>query len=106
MTTFPTRFTTHVTTRAVAIAALAASFGMALGHHEAAAQSARVYVDDGYGGTSVRGARVYGYARRADEPEYRLYEPVPPRSCGEFRYWNGEFCADARVTPPDVGPQQ
>jgi hypothetical protein len=48
------------------------------------------------------GTRVYGYARRADEPEPRYYEPLPPRSCGQFRYWNGDYCADARVTPPDI----
>jgi hypothetical protein len=28
--------------------------------------------------------------------------PVRPLSCGEFRYWNGERCVDARVIPPDV----
>jgi hypothetical protein len=75
----------------------------------AVAQQAGVYVDDdvGYIGGYVSpnagyGTRVYGYARRADEPEPRYYEPLPPRSCGQFRYWNGDYCADARVTPPDI----
>jgi hypothetical protein len=33
--------------------------------------------------------------------------PPPPRpaSCGEYRYWNGEFCADARYYRPYVGPR-
>ena len=43
-----------------------------------------------------------------DEPVY-LYEPLPPNevpvrpaNCGEFRYWDGESCVDARVVPPDI----
>lgn len=41
--------------------------------------------------------RVYRY--RSDSP---TVVPVRPLSCGEFRYWNGERCVDARVIPPDV----
>ncbi len=32
------------------------------------------------------------------------WEAIRPLSCGEFRYWNGFECADARDDPPDVGP--
>ncbi|HWE17171.1 MAG TPA: hypothetical protein VG758_08310 [Hyphomicrobiaceae bacterium] len=28
--------------------------------------------------------------------------PVRPANCGEFRYWNGERCVDARIFPPDL----
>lgn len=28
-----------------------------------------------------------------------------PSNCGEFRYWNGHRCADARLDPPYVGPR-
>lgn len=28
-----------------------------------------------------------------------------PSNCGEFRYWNGHRCADARLEPPYVGPR-
>jgi hypothetical protein len=28
--------------------------------------------------------------------------PVRPLNCGEFRYWDGERCVDARFVPPDV----
>lgn len=28
-----------------------------------------------------------------------------PSNCGEFRYWNGERCADARLDPPYTGPR-
>ncbi|HRN89234.1 hypothetical protein [Hyphomicrobium sp.] len=37
------------------------------------------------------GPRVYGW-------EYA----EPPTSCGTFKYWNGEYCADARSEPPDA----
>lgn len=42
------------------------------------------------------GPRVYGYVRRAED------WPLRPADCGVYHYWNGEFCADARVTPPDL----
>ena len=29
--------------------------------------------------------------------------PPRPRSCGQYRYWNGEYCADARYERPYVG---
>jgi hypothetical protein len=41
--------------------------------------------------------RVYRY--RSDSS---AVVPVRPVSCGEFRYWNGERCVDARVIPPDI----
>lgn len=31
--------------------------------------------------------------------------PPPPSSCGAYRYWNGEYCADARDEPPYIGPR-
>jgi hypothetical protein len=34
------------------------------------------------------GPRVYGWR------EWR------PENCGTFKYWNGEYCADAREPPP------
>jgi hypothetical protein len=30
---------------------------------------------------------------------------VRPTSCGNYRYWNGEYCADARNGLPYVGPK-
>lgn len=38
-------------------------------------------------------------------PVFEILPPPPPPSCGEFRYWNGEYCADARVQPPYTGPR-
>ncbi|MBA2125195.1 hypothetical protein DLM45_03015 [Hyphomicrobium methylovorum] len=40
-----------------------------------------------------------------DESLFLEVVPLPPANCGEFRYWNGEYCADARVQPPYVGPR-
>ena len=37
----------------------------------------------------IVGPRVYGWTA------------LRPANCGTFRYWNGEYCADARFEPPD-----
>jgi hypothetical protein len=29
--------------------------------------------------------------------------PLRPRSCGKYRYWTGEYCADARYERPYLG---
>ena len=34
-----------------------------------------------------------------------LLVPVRPSSCGEFYYWNGEACVDARYYDPYLGPR-
>jgi hypothetical protein len=39
----------------------------------------------------IVGPRVYGYT----------YE-LRPEDCGTFKYWNGEYCSDARFEPPPV----
>ncbi|HUW74962.1 MAG TPA: hypothetical protein VMW05_13250 [Methyloceanibacter sp.] len=31
--------------------------------------------------------------------------PVRPASCGEFHYWNGVACVDARYNDPYLGPK-
>jgi len=33
------------------------------------------------------------------------YYPRRPRSCGEYYYWDGRACVDARKYPPYVGPK-
>lgn len=38
----------------------------------------------------------------AQPPEW---VPVRPRSCGRYRYWDGDSCADARYQRPYVGPR-
>jgi hypothetical protein len=44
--------------------------------------------------------RVYEYA-----PPVYGWEPARPSSCGRYRYWNGEYCADARRERPYLGPK-
>ena len=50
-------------------------------------------------------ARAYGYPPPLpsyyDPPAYGWLPPPRPMSCGKYRYWNGEYCADA----PYVGPR-
>jgi hypothetical protein len=78
----------------------------------------RFYEDDYYEHVppSYYAPRVYGYVQRYGygPPPPAVYPPLyfydwgpPPRpsSCGKYRYWNGEFCADARFNPPYVGPR-
>lgn len=31
--------------------------------------------------------------------------PPRPASCGQYRYWNGEACVDARYNTPYLGPR-
>ena len=51
------------------------------------------------------------YPRAAYVPPHMGYDPLleasppRPRSCGRYRYWNGEYCADARYERPYVGPK-
>jgi hypothetical protein len=46
-------------------------------------------------------------AETAPVVEETLPPPPPPRplSCGEFHYWNGQACADARYNNPYLGPK-
>ncbi len=39
-----------------------------------------------------------------DAPAEQYY-PRRPRSCGEYYYWDGQACVDARKYPPYVGPK-
>lgn len=40
-----------------------------------------------------------------EPPVYGWITPPRPSSCGKYRYWTGESCADARYDPPYVGPR-
>ena len=43
------------------------------------------------------GPRVYGYYEEADRPPMiEMERPSGPGGCGEFFFWNGERCVDAR----------
>ena len=34
-----------------------------------------------------------------------MMPPPRPLSCGQYKFWNGERCIDARYNPVDVGPK-
>jgi hypothetical protein len=87
---------------AASAAALAASYGTTL------AQSVGVelysgprydtyYYDDRH---ERRTPRVYGYYRDAEVVEPGVV--LRPSNCGQFRYWNGTACVDARINPPNL----
>ena len=40
----------------------------------------------------------------AEEPVI-VVPPPRPASCGEYRYWNGQNCVDARYNRPYLGPR-
>jgi len=40
-----------------------------------------------------------------EHPPIIAIVPVRPVSCGEYRYWDGERCVDARYNNPYVGPR-
>jgi hypothetical protein len=50
-------------------------------------------------------ARVYGYTSSYDYDAPDVVVRVPPArrgGCGEFFYWDGNRCVDARVNPPGL----
>lgn len=63
-------------------------------------------VDDGYPAGAGYYDPMYESESVEVSPSTRVYGFVAerPESCGEFFYWNGTRCLDARVTPPDTGP--
>ena len=57
-------------------------------------------------GVWPRGARraIRDNAIEADD-NVVIVAPVRPSSCGEYHYWNGVTCVDARYTDPNLGPE-
>jgi hypothetical protein len=45
------------------------------------------------------------YAYGPPVTDYAPLPPPRPTSCGRYRYWNGEYCADARYERPYLGPK-
>jgi hypothetical protein len=58
-----------------------------------------------------RQLRRYGYVSEATPyapavvGDDVVLVPLRPASCGEYRYWNGVRCADARYETPYIGPR-
>jgi len=41
----------------------------------------------------------------ADQPAVVVVPPSRPASCGQYHYWNGQYCVDARYNRPYLGPR-
>jgi hypothetical protein len=49
--------------------------------------------------------RAYGYTSTYEygaRPDVVVRVPARRSGCGEYFYWNGTQCVDARVNPPDL----
>jgi hypothetical protein len=40
-----------------------------------------------------------------DVPAVLVLPPPRPLNCGQYRFWNGVACVDARYTDPYLGPR-
>jgi hypothetical protein len=40
-----------------------------------------------------------------DDDDFVVIVPLRPASCGQYRYWNGVACVDARYNDPYLGPK-
>ena len=101
----------HVASLSAASPALS-RIGTTLGQRGVSPADYRRYYDDAYGD----GYPMPHYyappvrypppaAAYFDAPVYEWVPPPRPANCGEYKYWNGEHCADARYNPPYVGPR-
>jgi len=54
------------------------------------------YDTPGYYGDWPSGSGYY-------EPQDYVWRPSRPTSCGEYHYWDGQCCVDARRYRPDLG---
>jgi hypothetical protein len=82
----------------LALAPLQAKPGLAENAGYLRRQYRRQLRRDGY----IPEATPYAPAVVGDEV---VLVPVRPSSCGEYRYWNGVRCADARYETPYIGPR-
>lgn len=70
-------------------------------YHAPRADAGAPYVR--YGGAPASGYAPPPVAEYV--PPAPVLIPLRPRSCGQYRYWNGEYCADARYERPYLGPR-
>lgn len=79
---------------AIALAAMTATSTLAL------AQDAYVVDEDG---TYVESPDLYDDSAPAAGTRVYGWTETGPDDCGTYKYWNGDYCADARFEPPRTG---
>lgn len=95
----------------IGAAAVLMSVGTASSTARAEEWAVRDYISDQYDGVTPRTIRVAPpppqgtFYPPADGPAVFGWIAVRPASCGQYRYWDGTQCLDARDNPPDVGPR-
>jgi hypothetical protein len=55
--------------------------------------------------TGPRAVVEPGVVVETDDGDVVVVAPLRPASCGEFHYWNGVACVDARFNDPYIGPK-
>lgn len=84
--------------------------GIAIAPLSASAQDVYVYPETfyGYGDADVvapaYGPQVYGYYQEyvPPLPSVSVRVPTVRNGCGQYHYWDGRRCVDARFVPPDI----
>jgi hypothetical protein len=56
-------------------------------------------------GTPLVAPRVVGEAVVTPDGDTVVVVPLRPSSCGQYHYWNGSACVDARYNTPYLGPK-
>ena len=49
--------------------------------------------------------RQHPYGAHVVPPVVHVVPPPRPTSCGQYHYWNGQNCVDARYNRPYLGPR-
>ena len=93
----------------VALLVVGSSTGLAVGEaagvpvHKVVIPQATIGLVDNV--ASRRYLRRHGNTPLVSTPNVVVAPFTRPRSCGEFNYWDGIRCVDARYVTPDVGPK-
>jgi hypothetical protein len=65
----------------------------------------RYYRNHGYGPDTVIVTPPVVVQEGVLNPPTVMIVPVRPVSCGQYHYWDGDHCVDARYNNPYVGPR-
>lgn len=93
------RGTISLALAAVVLGQSGAALAQSIVVEEAPPREVRTYYYDRV--ERAREPRVYGYVRSIDDPVV-VMRPASRNGCGQFYYWDGLRCVDARDVPPDI----